>query len=69
MWATERLDGGRSVGFTGGHYHSNLADENFRKLVLNSLTWIAKAVVPERGVQVALTEEELTQNLDVKPPK
>ena len=42
-WATERTDGGRGFGFTGGHYHKNWGDENFRRLVLNALLWTAKA--------------------------
>jgi hypothetical protein len=69
MWASERLDGGRSVGFTGGHYHSNLGEVNFRKLVLNSLVWIAKAEVPPNGIQVTVTPDELAQNLDPKERK
>ena len=65
-WAGERQNGGRSVGFTGGHFHSNWGDENFRKVVLNSLVWIAKAEVPANGVEVAPTPAELSENLDVK---
>ena len=66
-WAGERQDGGRSVGFNGGHYHSNLGDENFRKIVLNSLVWITKAEVPAKGVEVTATPAELVENLDPKP--
>ncbi len=65
-WAYERPDGGRGFGTSGGHYHKNWGDENFRKLVLNGLLWIAKVEVPPDGVQSAVTAEELTQNLDVK---
>ena len=36
MWAAERADGGRGVGFTGGHFHRNWQDDNFRKVVLNA---------------------------------
>lgn len=69
MWATERPDGGRGVGFTGGHYHLNLGDDNFRKLVLNALVWTAKAKVPPNGVPSTATREDLMQNLDPKPQK
>ena len=31
MWAIQRPGGGRGFGFTGGHYHKNWGDENFRK--------------------------------------
>ena len=49
-WATERADGGRGFGFTGGHVHWNWGDPNFRKLVLNAIVWSAKAEVPKDGV-------------------
>ena len=67
MWAVERADGGRGFGFTGGHFHLNWGDDNFRKVVLNALLWIAKAEVPARGVESVVTEAELYQNLDDKP--
>jgi type 1 glutamine amidotransferase len=66
MWAYERPGGGRSFGFTGGHYHTNWGNENFRKVVLNALLWSAKAEVPAEGVQSTVTPEELNQNLDTK---
>ena len=50
MWVFERPDGGRAFGFTGGHRHQNWGNENFRKVVLNALVWIAKGEVPEDGV-------------------
>ena len=64
MWAYERSDGGRGFGFTGGHKHMNWGNENFRKVVLNGLLWIAKAEVPKNGVQSSVTEEELKKNWD-----
>lgn len=69
MWATERGDGGRGVGFTGGHFHLNLGDANFRKVVLNALVWAAKGKVPKDGVTVTVTDAELRENLDPKPGK
>ena len=68
-WAFVRPGGGRSVGFTGGHYHANLGDANFRKVLLNGLLWVAKAKVPRDGVTVAVTPAELQENLDPKPPR
>jgi type 1 glutamine amidotransferase len=68
-WAMERADGGRGAGMTGGHFHANLGDENFRKVVLNSILWIAKAEVPPNGVQVSPGPNDLTENLDPKPKK
>lgn len=69
MWAYERTNGGRSFGFTGGHFHENWGNENFRKLVLNAIVWSAKADVPASGVQSQVSAAELKENLDPKPPK
>ncbi|MEM0926969.1 MAG: ThuA domain-containing protein, partial [Planctomycetota bacterium] len=35
-WAYERPDGGRSFGFTGGHFHWNWGNDNIRRLVTNA---------------------------------
>jgi hypothetical protein len=48
-WVRDQ-DGRRAFGFTGGHYHRNWADENFRKLVLNGIVWTAGIDVPAQGV-------------------
>lgn len=67
MWAVERPDGGRGVGFTGGHWHRNWAYDSQRRLVLNAMLWVAGARVPEGGVEsAAVSEKELNQNLDPK---
>lgn len=66
MWAVERPDGGRGFGWTGGHYHSNWANENFRKVVLNGLVWLCKLEVPANGVASTVTPDDLKQNLDPK---
>lgn len=66
MWAVERPDGGRGVGFTGGHIHRNWGNDDFRKAVLNALVWISGLDVPEGGVQSTVTEDDLTKNLDPK---
>jgi type 1 glutamine amidotransferase len=69
MWAVERQDGGRGFGFTGGHFHDNWANDDFRKAVLNALVWVAKAEVPEKGVESSVAKEELDKNLDPKGKK
>jgi hypothetical protein len=66
MWVTERPDGGRGFGITGAHFHRNWGDENFRRVVLNSILWIAKADVPAYGVTSTVTPEDLSTNLDPK---
>jgi type 1 glutamine amidotransferase len=65
-WVVEREDGGRGFGFTGGHVHKNWGDENFRKLVLNALLWVAKADVPANGVASTVSAEDVAANLDPK---
>lgn len=66
MWVTERADGGRGFGFTGGHFHRNWTHENFRKSVLNGLLWIAKVEVPKNGVESVLTDADYKIGLDAK---
>ena len=65
-WACERDNGGRGFGLTGAHEHKNWGDENFRKLILNAILWVAKANVPKDGVKLTVTQEQLAQNLDPK---
>lgn len=67
MWAVERPDGGRGIGFTGGHWHRNWADETQRRVILNAMVWLVGAEVPEGGVvSEPVTEAELNENLDPK---
>lgn len=65
-WAYDRADGGRGFGFTGGHFHRNWADENFRRLVVNAILWSANVDVPEGGAPVALNIDDVDRNLDPK---
>ena len=65
-WTHERADGGRSFGFTGGHTHKNWGDENFRRLVVNSILWSAGVEVPATGAKVEMDASELKLNLDRK---
>jgi type 1 glutamine amidotransferase len=65
-WAFERDREGRSFGFTGGHFHRNWGDENFRRLVVNAILWTAKLDVPKDGAKVELDPADLKKNLDRK---
>ena len=67
MWCVERPDGGRGVGFTGGHFHRNWGDDNFRKIVANALCWISKVEVPAAGVGSTIAPADLERQLDPKP--
>jgi hypothetical protein len=66
MWATENENGSRGVGFTGGHFHKNWGNDQFRKIVLNALLWVTKVDVPENGVASSVSEADLSMNLDPK---
>ncbi len=67
LWAVERPDGGRGFGFTGGHYHDNWGNDEFRRLILNALVWVAKADVPAAGVPSRVAQDDLDADLDPKP--
>lgn len=66
MWAVERPDGGRGFGFTGGHFHDNWGNDDFRKAVLNAFVWLTKTEVPAAGIESTVTAAELDLNLDPK---
>ncbi|CAN5394168.1 ThuA domain-containing protein [soil metagenome] len=63
-WAVERKDGGRGFGFTGGHFHRNWGNDDFRKYVLNAAVWLSGTVIPENGVSCEITDSDLEENLD-----
>jgi len=68
-WVIERPDGGRGFGFTGGHWHHNWAEPNFRTVVLNALVWVAGKDVPEGGVPSWTPSiDELKANQDYEQP-
>ncbi|MCB9937118.1 MAG: ThuA domain-containing protein [Planctomycetaceae bacterium] len=69
MWAVERPDGGRGFGFTGGHFHDNWGNEQYRKVVLNAMLWLAKVEVPAGGVESQVSQADLDANLDPKPER
>lgn len=66
MWVIQRNDGGRGLGFTGGHFHDNWDNDAFRTVVLNALVWLAGCEVPVGGVQSQLEAGDLDANLDPK---
>ncbi len=68
-WAYERPSGGRGFGCTGAHFHANWANDDFRRLMLNALVWTSGLDVPDGGVPSAVTADDLTANLDDKPPR
>lgn len=51
LWLSEGPGGRRGMGFTGGHSPWILMNGDCRKLILNSIAWLAKIDVPEGGLQ------------------
>jgi hypothetical protein len=67
-WACQRDNGRRGFGFTGGHFHWNWAQDDYRTLVLNAVAWLAGIEIPFEGIPSETpTYEELTGNLGPMP--
>jgi len=58
-WAFERPDGGRSFGFVCLHAHKNWELIECRRLVAQAVLWSVKLPVPEEGLPVKISEEDL----------
>ncbi|HTO02715.1 MAG TPA: ThuA domain-containing protein, partial [Opitutus sp.] len=69
MWVSERNDGGRGFGFTGGHYHMGWKNDDQRRVVLNAILWLANIDVPAGGVVSKVTDQDMNANLDAKTAK
>ena len=68
-WATERPDGGRGFGCSGGHVHWNWGNDQFRKLFLNAIVWTAGVDVPSDGVAAGtVTVDDLLPHHDEPIP-
>ncbi len=69
-WAYERPAGGRGFGCSGGHTHWVYAQNDFRKLILNAVCWIAGVEVPPDGVATKTpTPEQMEANLQGDRPR
>ncbi len=49
-WAFERPNGGRSFGYTGGHFLKSLDDPAVRKMIINAIAWTSHINVPATGI-------------------
>lgn len=63
-WTFTSARGARGFGFTGGHFHRNWYNDNFRRLVLNALVWCCGIEVPIGGVVSAAPREPVYATLD-----
>jgi hypothetical protein len=48
-WAWERSDGGRSLGYSGCHYHDNWSRPEYRRFISQAVLWTLKLTPPETG--------------------
>ncbi len=70
FWAKESKNGCRGMAVTGAHYHKTWVNDDFRKQILNSLSWGLRLPVPDSGISSpAITLEQLNENLDKRKPK
>jgi len=67
MWVAERDGRARGFGLAGGHFHRNWAQADFRRIVLNTLVWLAGLDVPVGGMASSVSDDQLVLNLDEKP--
>lgn len=58
-WAWERSGGGRSAGFSGGHYHRNWKLASYRRLVSQSILWSIGHEIPQKGIPVDVPEKSI----------
>ncbi len=71
-WTYDRDDGGRSFGFSGGHYHWNWGNDDVRRLVTNAIRWTAGDDVGANGSSLGekrIGIDRLLENQDYDQPK
>ncbi|MBC8356451.1 MAG: ThuA domain-containing protein [Planctomycetes bacterium] len=59
-WAWQRGDGGRSFGFSGGHFHENWARVEYRRLMTHAVLWSLDVPIPEDGLSADIGLEAVT---------
>lgn len=56
-WAWTRGDGGRSFGFSGGHFHANWRLPEYRRLMAQAVLWTSRLPVPAEGLDVTVPSQ------------
>ncbi len=71
LWVYQRPDnGGRGFGCSGGHFHRNWAQDDYRKAILNAIVWSTGLEVPADGVKSARPDaDELLANITKTKPE
>lgn len=57
-WAWQRQDGGRSFGFSGGHFHTTWRREDYRRLAAQGILWTLKMKAPD-GFDPNMSEDQI----------
>ncbi len=58
-WAWERPDGGRSLGYSGCHYHENWSRAEYRRFISQAILWTLKLTPPEKDFPAEVKAEDL----------
>ncbi|WP_166819905.1 ThuA domain-containing protein [Thalassoroseus pseudoceratinae] len=58
-WAWEREDGGRSFGFSGGHFHKNWKLPEYRRLMVQGILWTGHQPIRQTGIAVDVKPAQL----------
>lgn len=59
-WAWNRPDGGRSFGFSGGHFHENWKHDSYRRMLTQAVLWTADTTPPKDGLALKYKPSDLT---------
>lgn len=60
-YAWNRPDGGRSFGFSGGHFHANWKHEPYRRLMTQATLWTVNVPIPSLGLKLDYAKRDLTR--------
>lgn len=55
-WAWQRPGGGRSFGYSGGHFHENWKRPEMRRLMTQAVLWSVGLPIAEKGVDVSVPQ-------------
>ncbi len=68
-WCSEDEEDRRGFGFTGLHWHWNLAHDGFRTFLLNAACWLAGVEIPPQGIPSARPDLAQLCELCGPPPE
>ena len=57
-WVWQRPDGGRSCGYSGGHFHDNWRHLEYRRLISQAILWSLDLPIPATGIEAKVAEAD-----------